>query len=232
MTDLMKVENGLTILSKEEMYDLMAANTNGQASEFDLPHVTVPAGGGIAWEVTDENGNADTAKAIDGVIVHFYEPKRRYENPYTPGSSAPPDCFSKDGVHGVGDPGVLCADCPHNQWGTGKDSQGNPTAGKACREYRDFFILRQGEVLPTIVSAPPTSLRGAGQYLLQLASKSKKKSAVITRFALEKGPKGSIIKMTRVGDLSPEDARKAEEYGKIVAAFFCKNPVVDPEPSV
>src|SRR5690606_25053710 len=70
-------------------------------------------------------------------------------------------CFSLDGKHGIGDPGVVCATCPlggRDAWGTADNG------GKACKEYQVIVVLLPDLPLPVMVWAPPASLRPKGSY--------------------------------------------------------------------
>ncbi len=60
-----------------------------------------------------------------------------------------------------------CATCPMNKWG----SAANGGKGKACREKRLLLVLRDGEALPVVVVAPPTSLLSVGQFETRAAAR-------------------------------------------------------------
>ncbi|POB10115.1 hypothetical protein [Sulfobacillus sp. hq2] len=60
-----------------------------------------------------------------------------------------------------------CASCPMNRWGTAA----NGGKGKACREKRLLLVLRDGEALPVVVVAPPTSLLSVGQFETRAAAR-------------------------------------------------------------
>lgn len=62
-------------------------------------------------------------------------------NPNAPKADrTPPDCFSTDGLRPDPTSNAIqaetCANCAHNQYGSGKDQDGNPTDGKACQDKK------------------------------------------------------------------------------------------------
>ncbi|PSR20281.1 hypothetical protein SAMN00768000_0280 [Sulfobacillus thermosulfidooxidans DSM 9293] len=60
-----------------------------------------------------------------------------------------------------------CATCPLNRW----RSAPNGGKGKACREKRLLLFLRDGEYLPIVVVAPPTSLRVVSRFVTRAAAR-------------------------------------------------------------
>jgi len=81
--------------------------------------------------VTEEN----YGKVVKIVPLMMYKNRIRF---------APKDdgggilCRSDDMVRGVGDPGVACATCEFNKFGTAKNGEGK---GKACTEFFNFPVL-------------------------------------------------------------------------------------------
>lgn len=63
-----------------------------------------------------------------------------------------------------------CTDCPMNKWGTAT----NGGKGKACREKRLLLVLRDGEDLPVVVIAPPTSILAVQQFETRAAARRKR----------------------------------------------------------
>lgn len=85
-------------------------------------------------------------------------PRAWYLKPYVQGETSAPDCFSNGG--GKPDPSIptpqceVCANCQHNAWGSGKDSKGNATKGKACGEFKILAVYAKGgiyelKIMPT-----------------------------------------------------------------------------------
>lgn len=196
-------------------------------SVSDLDRVKIPAGGGLTWEVPDE----EPTRSIAGIIIHKQATrsfwfKKRGENGEDDG---PPDCYSVDAKVGVGsfgpgsegNPSGACGDCPMNVFGSSTSGSG---AGKACKEQMQVFVLQPDAVLPLQLSLPPTSLRGFRRFMTRLASKGKSYYSVVTGFGLEVTKSGgqtySTVVPSKIADLSREEAQAARDYGQTIRTFL------------
>ena len=170
--------NSYTALEGFNLADALSAEMVGMNVTFD--RVTIPAAGGTVFEVPGAlPGETDTVKEFCGVIL-FHHPLFSFYRERFSGGNAAPDCGSYDGVAGVGDPGGNCAHCPLNQFGSGENG------GKACKNKRRIFILREGEMIPLVLTLPTGSMKEFGVYIKRLLSKGRKSCSVVTRFALKK----------------------------------------------
>ncbi len=223
---LMAADTGrftLGLPSKQEVAEVFAENMGGIPLQCEV--VKIPSGGGVTWEITDDDGNVDTAKEIVGIIINHH-PMNGYWRDEFSGKSQPPDCFSVDGVvsTGINIGGIVykdCASCPLNQFGS---AQGGG-AGKACKNMHRIYLLREGTVLPLIINLPPTSLTAIGDYVRRLTNKLKRLSGIVTRIALEKdknegGIQYSKATFSSVGELSREEAQKIAEYARALKPFL------------
>ena len=113
-------------------------------------------------------------------MLLYHHPLFAYYRDKYAGGNEPPDCGSFDGVTGEGDPGGACVKCRYNQFGSGE------SGGKACKNRRRIYILREGEVFPVLLSLPTGSLKEFTRYIQRLLSRGKKSLAVVTRFSLKK----------------------------------------------
>lgn len=140
-----------TALKDFNLAEAMASEMNGMDVSFD--RVTIPAAGGTTFELPGElPGETDAAKEFTGVILYHHPLFAYYRERFTGGNNAP-DCGSYDGVTGVGNPGGVCAQCPLNQFGSGENG------GKACKNKRRIFILREGELIPILLTLPTGSMK-------------------------------------------------------------------------
>ncbi len=213
-------EAAIQLPNAEEVRAVLQANVGaGGMTLFDLDRVQVPSGNSTAWTIPTLDGG-EAAKSFEGIIVHWTERRRYYAQAFEPGVNAPPDCYSDDCIYGKGTPGGDCARCPYNEWGTARNARGEATKGKACGQYRFLFVLRAGDVLPTVVSVPPSSLKSARQYFLRLASKGMPYYGAVTKFELEKGEIIASIKLSPVGTLSPAQRAEMEQYSKAIAPLL------------
>jgi len=201
---------------------------NREVSAFDLDRVKFPSSGGIAWEVPTLDGS-DITKEIVGIIIYKRRGRVYYDAPYD-GTLQPPKCSSPDGEIGQGDPGGFCKSCPMSQWGSARGADGAAERGQACSERELLFILRKNDVLPIIISIPPTSLRISTQYALRLASQATRYWHVTTRLELVKvqnanGIPYSQLKLSIISTLNPQEVKKIAAIVKSYQDVFAAVPI-------
>lgn len=217
----------------DEIRDIIADNLGGQeVGEFDLTRLTVPSGGGTAWEMETLAGT-DSVREVSGILVHKKRTRSFWPVALGDGASGPPACSSADGVIGLGkqwatatDPDPdgepkrqACADCPLAQFGSGKNG------GQACQEKAQWFLLRDEGFLPIVMTLPAMSLQLAKKYLLNLAGAGLKYNEVVTRLTLEKvqspgGNNYSRVIPALAGKLDPDEAGKAKAYAGLLAPIM------------
>ena len=173
-----------------DIQELLRENLGGDTlNPNDLDRVKVPAGAGTRWEIPTISGT-EAVQTIEGVIVHRAS-RRAYWPEKFSGANDPPQCFSDDGINGVGTPGGSCADCPLNQFGTAGD-------GKACKETRQLFVLTADSLIPVVVTIPPASLANVKAYFLRLLRNQLTPLDVVTNISLEKAQSKGGIDYSRV----------------------------------
>lgn len=205
MSELQKVETqefALAAVEYPELREIMRDNLTDIQVQFE--RIRIPAGGGLSFEIADENGEIQPVSEIVGVILDRHPVNAYWPDRFT-GAKNPPQCVAMDGRIGVGDPGGDCRTCKYNQWGSDEGGR-----GKACKNLHRIYILPPNEVLPLVISVPPTSLANLNSYMLRLTSKAKKPYwAVISKIKLEKATNADGIAFSRavfsrVGDV-PQD---------------------------
>jgi len=210
--------SGYMALAGTDIGDLIREELDGLNLSFGK--VKIPSGGGLCYEVPGEDGESDTVKEFSAVILLQHPLNAFYATKYT-GGNQPPDCAAIDGKHGVkratGEV-CVCADCPHNQFGSADNG------GKACQNRRRIYILREGELFPMLLSLPTGSLQEFTRYLMGLLTKGRKSNSVVTRFSLQKATnKGGIAysqaKFSVDRPLSPEEYAQIERLTEQVRAF-------------
>jgi len=178
-------QGGFLQVANFNMSETIAEELAGLDLTFD--RIKIPSGGGTVYEVPGEDSDeSDTVKEFSAVILHHHPVFSYYKEKYTGGSN-PPDCGSMEGISGVGNPGGNCTRCPLNQFGSAENN------GKACKNRRRIYLLREGEVFPLILSLPTGSIKEFTKYIQRLVSKSKKSYGVVTKFALKKASSNSGI---------------------------------------
>jgi len=162
---------------------------------LDLPRIRVSSGGALAFRV-DTPGGEELVKKLEGAIV-AYRSARVYWKSRSAGKK-PPDCTSIDGFIGVGDPGGECAKCPFARFGSGFKADGSPSSGQACKSIRQILFLLKGELLPHMISVPPTSVKAFEQYTLSLLSARARYWGAITEISLEKAANEDQIDYAKI----------------------------------
>lgn len=177
--------NSYTSLKDFNLAEALTSELGGMDISFD--RVSIPAAGGQAFEVPGEMpGETDMVKEFSGVIL-FHHPMFTYYRERFSGGNNAPDCGSYDGITGVGDPGGVCATCPLNQFGSGENG------GKACKNKRRIYVLREGELIPILLVLPTGSMKEFAVYIKRLLAKGKKSNSVVTKFSLKKVTNASGI---------------------------------------
>ena len=177
--------NNYTALKDFNLSEAFASELGGMDISFD--RVSIPAAGGQAFEVPGElPGETDMVKDFSGVIL-FHHPMFTYYRERFSGGNNAPDCGSYDGNVGVGNPGGVCATCPLNQFGSGENG------GKACKNKRRIYVLREGELIPILLVLPTGSMKEFSVYVKRLLAKGKKSNSVVTKFSLKKVTNASGI---------------------------------------
>lgn len=196
--------------------ELMNEELDGLSFQFD--RVKIPTGGGLAFEIPGETEDeVETVREIVGVIVDQHAVNAYWKEQYS-GQNNPPDCSALDGKHGTGDPGGDCRTCPYNQWGSDPLGSG----GKACKNMRRIYILREGDMFPLLLTLPPTSLKNFANYLAKrVVAKRKRSCEVVTKITLKKAQSNTGITYSQavfslVGILPPEMAEKMRQYSESI----------------
>ncbi len=219
-------------LTKEESAEVMEAFqenlSSGSISEFDLPRIKVATGptAGL-WVVPTLEGEA-TVPQFEAVIVLARDTRAYYKS--KEGSNTPPDCSSRDGLHGVGDPGGDCSKCALAEW----DSDASGGGGQACRQSKQLFVLRGDSRFLEIASIPPTSLKGVKACMAKLVGQGIVYHRAIMRLKLEKAtnaqnkPYGKAV-LEVVRTLSPEERDRAAEFRQLALSIASRMTVTAAE---
>ncbi len=220
----------LRVFNSDQNLELVQAAINenvgtGGITEFDFDRTKIPAGGGLAFNVTTLEGESPE-KSIAGVIVLATDARAYWKVSLDQNGgrgNTPPDCSSREGTTGVGDPGGLCMKCRLAEFGSDPKSG----RGQACKAIRQLFILRGESLLPTVLALPPTSLKAAKQYMLRLAGQGLPYWAVATRISLETAQNAGGIKYSRAvftfaGMLPAEQREKAKSYSEMLKPLVCR----------
>lgn len=158
----------------------------------NLPRIKVPSADFDRFSF-ELGGKTHNPKTIKGIMVHYVAQRAFWTSPIPTGVA--PECSASDNKHadrgglyhpdgerGADNPTGLCSNCPMAQKGT--DLNGGKMA--ACKEQRRLFIVLRNTLLPVILTAPPSSIGGLKDFLVQMAMAGHGWWALELEFGLEK----------------------------------------------
>ncbi len=211
-------------LSEQEVKEFQEAwNANigsGGISVTDLQRIKI-VNGPTPLLMAPVLGGEQPVPKVEGVVV-LSKMRRAYWKSKD-ASNVPPDCSSNDSKKGSGTPGGNCEDCPLAVFG----SDG---AGQACKQIRDLFIIRGDDMLPEILSLPPTSLDAARKFFVTLQGRRIPYYGAIIAIEVQKAqnPQGKPYgkaTFTHVRTLNPAEKQRAMEFGAMCEQFAERIPV-------
>ena len=227
--ELVIKENGGYMAATVNLADLFSEEMDGLTPTFD--RIKIPAGGGISYEVPgDDPSSPDTVKEFKAVILYHHPIHSYYKDKFTGGSN-PPDSGSMDGKFGItADTGecIECSQCAYAKFGSGENG------GMACKQKRRVYILREGEILPLILTIPTGSLREFTKYVTRLLQKGKKTNSVVTKFTLQKVQNSTGITFSQVvcgvdRALNPDEQKNINMMSEQVKAFANHVAIIEAE---
>lgn len=181
------------------------------------------AGGGAGVFNVLEPGSEDPepVKDITGVILMSHACNAYWAGDFGSGEDKTPDCASMDGETGVvRETGEMlaCKTCPYNQYGSADGGQGR---GKACKNMRRLYILRPGDVLPMVLSLPPSALKAFDMYRTRLTLGMKRGHSVLTKISLTKAQSSGGIaystpKFEATAALPLSEVERVRAYGEVM----------------
>lgn len=177
-------------------------------------------------------------KSFEGHIIYFCNANQYYSRKFGEGDAVP-DCYSTDGIVVAGgtDPQHgPCRSCPLNEYGSAAEGE-----GKACQNTIRLYVLVDGEVIPSVLKAPPSSL-GKKDALMRWLTNAPNIAAkagagvhyqpIKVKFGLHKkefasGMSASVIDLETVRVLTPadpDDTAKLKQlstlYGDFMASYI------------
>lgn len=210
-------ERAITLPMDPEVANKLFEQNFGKTLSPSFERVKIPTGGGTQFAIPGIE-QEEMAPTIEGVVLIHHGARGYWPNPFSGGE--PPVCSSLDGMHGTGEPGGSCFDCPYGQWGS--DPGGG--RGKACKEMHRIYILRSGEMLPLLLTLPPTSIQPLADYATRLQRLRLGMMGVVTRVSLTKDKNVEGIEFSKavfagVGRLPDAQAQKMEELAMALGPY-------------
>ncbi|MCD8196474.1 MAG: hypothetical protein LUE24_04815 [Lachnospiraceae bacterium] len=229
------MENFHIAKSYEGMDEDLMAELQDEMADFEddggiaCRTIKLPSGGGLAYIVQgDEDGDEDYLKEIQGVIVFSHQMNAYWPNAFGQSNNQEdkiPACSSMDGKTGYWPAtGELrnCDTCPLNQYGT--DVRGGK--GKACKNMRRIYLMRDGDPNFYLLTVPPTSIKEVNRQMRKImASKGIPYTGLVVSFKLAKATNGngidySTIVMEKKGTLPPATMSLAGEMRRQIKTKY------------
>jgi len=191
--------------------DDLAEDMDGLRLNFQK--VKIPSGGVLQFELPGgDPENPDYSKYLEGVILFNHASGAYWPEGNEYDENTPPLCSSVDGKIGHGAPGGACAICELNRYGT--DPKGK---GKACKNMRILYLLRDGEYMPIQLSLPPTSIRPFSDFMnTAFVSRRRPTWSSVVQIGLKRMNNGkddySVATFKKLCDFSGEQLMQAKAY--------------------
>lgn len=191
------------------------------ANQFD--RISFPVSGAQVWEIPGILGN-EFVPVLEGIIIHWENRRVYWQGEYS-GQKTLPDCYSPDGMRGIGNPGGECDLCPLAEFGSAARG-----AGQACKAIRRVFLVQPGEILPVLISIPPTNVNALSKFFLRLTSKNIPYYGVtvslgLDRYTTRSGQTVSMIVPQVTGILDAERRAEVEVYKATIEAALSEIPM-------
>jgi len=154
----------LVCVSAEKYPALVIARQGGSLTDnlgperlsvFDFPRIKRIGPTAQVFKVGDDT-SAEHLTELRGIVLWTMPRRVLYEKSFDEDPNALPACSSRDSLTGVGDPGGECDRCPLG------------VIGGRCRAVRQVLLLREGQVMPEMLTVSPTSLKTVRDWLLKL----------------------------------------------------------------
>ncbi|OQA02995.1 MAG: hypothetical protein BWY69_00726 [Planctomycetes bacterium ADurb.Bin401] len=220
-------------ITKQESQPL--ATTNDIAEMFGQSTLQLPIGAPLPQarimreSPQFEMPDGSFQKELTGHIIYYTNSNAYYSAAFGEGDTSIPDCFSSNGISpdgGSNQQSKFCRECLLNQFGSGNDKR-----AKACINLIRLYLLLDGDILPTLIKAPPSSL-GKRDSLMRwltsapnIASKAGvgtayqpiKVKCKLVRKDFESGFSASILNLETIRVLNIKDPADMAEIRKLAA---------------
>ena len=168
-TELMGLPETAAIPMRQA-FDTLAEQLDAGLRVMELPRQITP--GVIAknvqevlWQVDNRLDPVHEVGSLDGVILAIIQGRTAFDGAHGVGSAGAV-CQSADGRVGYGTPGGSCGACPLAK-ADYKPASDEPRCGT-----RIWVVMQiEGELLPTIILVPPTSIDPVREYAKALLGK-------------------------------------------------------------
>jgi len=178
-----------------------------------LPLIRILHAGAMLFEIQDDlTGKPRHVEQFEGVMLDHQRVNAWWEEAYARSGGRHPDCWSLDAKRpdatGAKVQHERCATCPQNRYG----SKGR---AKACKNMRRLLVKLDNNLLPYILTVPPTSLKELDRYLTALTNVRIPASAALTLFTLTAAKNDDGIAYSRLIPVF-RDTMSVEEWAHTI----------------
>lgn len=181
--------------------------------QLSFQRVKIPTGGALQFEIPgDDPENPDYARYLEGVILYNHASGAYWPEGSEYDENTAPLCSSVDGKLGIGEPGGTCATCSLNRFGTAPDGK-----GKACKNMRVLYLLRNGEFMPLQVSLSPTSIKPFREFInASFVARRRGTCGSVIQIGLKRANNGkddySVATFRKLYDFTGQDLAQIKAY--------------------
>lgn len=201
--------------------EILETNFEGvNKDEIDLPRMKMLHGGALCFELPpDLDGETKQVKEIDAVILYKQRVRGWWKDDYS-GGGQPPECSSSDGITGYNteEEEVLeCKHCPLSKYGSASKGR-----GQACKDMRRLLVRLGDDIVPSILTIPPTSVKVVDNFMVRLVSKGIKYTDIRVKLSLvsEKNKEGTPFSKLVISKSENEMTDKEKEMSKAMREYF------------
>lgn len=209
----------------KEIIEALRENLGGASiSESNLTKIKVPSGAQTVFAIPSLEGEIYEKQLIGTVVFHasgraYFA--TAYDDPNK--EDLAPNCASDDGLIGIGHPGGSCAACPMAKFGSASSIKGPNAKGQACSERMKLYMLRGDQMIPDIVSVPPTSIKACRDFLFLLAKSGVRYYQALISITLKKAENASGVaygelEFNFIRALKPEESPNALAWNGMMKA--------------
>jgi hypothetical protein len=166
-TELSKTQaTGALALNNQDIDDMFGSSSL-EATKLTFPEIAI-----MRESPVFDLGSGELIQTLTGNVLYTHPSNTWWEQAFNEREKedrGAPNCASSHGIRPDSGDDIqvpfkmvngekiydLCATCPKFQYGSGKNG-----VGSACRLGAKILFLRDGEVLPSVISLPPSSTLG------------------------------------------------------------------------